>query len=86
MEESSAFGNQILISILGNALTVVLGLLVYIVKVKCKHFQSDCLCPCCRLRSSDQTIRTSPLEPDQELGELSHSSGNSQADPPPVRS
>ena len=83
MEESSAFGNQVLVSILGNALTVVLGLLVYIVKVKCKHFQSDCLCPCCRLRSSDQTIRTSPLDP--ELGELSHSSGNSPANPPPGR-
>ena len=61
MEDADlTFGNQILISILGNFLTVGMGLIVWIVKEKCSHCESECNLPCCKIRARDQTRHTCP--------------------------
>ena len=62
----------IVTSVLGNVLTIGIGLLVWVVKNKCKHCESECDMPCCKVSARDETIRDTSHPPDLSL-----------SDPPP---
>jgi hypothetical protein len=58
---------QLLITIFGNLLTVGLGLVVWVVKNKCKHCESECIMPCCNVHARDQTRRGTSRHPESDL-------------------
>ena len=62
-----SWGQSIGVSAAGNFLTILLGLIVYLVRQKCKHCRSDCHTTCCDVVVSDQTLHEAVIE-------LSHSS------------
>ena len=61
--------DQLLTTIFGNLLTVGLGLVVWIVKNRCKHCESECMMPCCNVHARDQTMRDTSHPPASVEGE-----------------
>lgn len=56
-------------SVLGNVLTVGIGIVVWLIKNKCKHCESECDMPCCRVSARDETTRGTSRPPDLSVSE-----------------
>ena len=80
----STFAEQVGVSAAGNLLTILVGVLIFILKEKCKksHFKSKCHTGCCDVLVSDETIREVPLSrPPSQVDEERQSASESDNDP-----
>ena len=59
----ATLGQAIGVSAAGNIVTILLGLVVYLVRQKCRHCRSSCHTGCCDLQVSDETMHCSPDTP-----------------------
>jgi hypothetical protein len=69
--------DQLLATVFGNLLTVGLGLVVWVVKNKCNHCESECNMPCCHIGARDHTMRGTSHPPVSGETEYNHSRENS---------
>ena len=47
-------------SVGGNLITGIIVVLIFLIKNKCKHYESSCNLSCCRATFSDRTLHRAP--------------------------